>query len=338
MEPPAQAAGVASKPADVAVVIPAYNAESLLPPTLASVAAQSVQAATVVLVDDRSLDETAAVAASWRDHLPLSVLRTDRNLGPGGARHVGITSTSTSLVALLDHDDYWFPDHLESMLACYRSAAGPVIVSGNPMDWVAGHSMAPSSLTREPLPPETAQLPALLRRNFVTSAALFPRELYDRVGGFRSEFVGTDDWDLWIRMVREGATVRRLSHHTLLYRLSEASMSSNVPEKELRFVDQELAVLLAAVAESRSSEERAAARQGLRRLRARKQFLLARSFALEGRTGPARLAALKGLTGDRRSVLRSAAIAVAPSSAIRWRAARQERRRGTQSTDPTLLS
>jgi len=332
------ATGVGNEPADVAVVIPAYNASSLLPATLASVAAQTVQAATVVLVDDRSVDDTAAVAASWRDRLPLSVLRPDRNLGPGGARHMAITSTSTSLVALLDHDDYWFPDHLEAMLACYRSAAGPVIVSGNPMVWVAGHSVAPSPLTTTPLPPEPGQLPALLRRNFVNSAALFPRELYDKVGGFRSEFVGTDDWDLWIRMVREGATIRRLTHHTLLYRLSEASMSSNVPEKELRFVDQELAVLLAAVAESRSSEERAAARRGLRRLRARKQFLLARSFALEGRTGPARLAALRGLTGgDRRSALRSAAIAVAPSAAIRWRAARRERRRGTQATDPTLL-
>ena len=330
-------AGAGNQQADVAVVIPAYNARSLLPATLASVAAQTVQAAAVVLVDDRSADDTTAVAASWRDHLPLSVLRTEHNLGPGGARHLGIASTSTSLIALLDHDDYWFPDHLEAMLACYRSAAGPVVVCGNPMVWVAGHAVAPSPMTSEPLPPGPAQLPALLRRNFVDSAVLFPRELYDRVGGFRSEFVGTDDWDLWIRMVRGGATIRRLSHHTLLYRLSESSMSSNVPEKELRFVDQELAVLHAAAAESRSSEERAAARRGLRRLRARKQFLLARSFALEGRTGAARLAALRGLNGDRRSALRSAAIAVAPSAAIRWRAARQERLRGTQATDPTLL-
>jgi glycosyltransferase involved in cell wall biosynthesis len=332
------AGGVEHGPADVTVVIPAHNSSVLLPSTLASVAAQTVKPAQVVLVDDQSVDDTATVAASWQDHLPLSVVRTDRNLGPGGARHVGITSSSTGLIALLDHDDYWFPDHLEAMLACYQSVRAPVIVSGNPMIWIAGHSVAPSPLTNEPLPPDPVQLPAILRRNFVSSAALFPRDLYDQVGGFRSRFIGTDDWDLWIRMVRAGAAIRRVSHHTLLYRLSETSMSSNIPEKELRFVDEELAVLRAAAAESRSSVEQAAARHGLRRLRARKQFLLARSYALEGKAGQARLAALRGLTGDRRSALRSAAIALAPNLAIRWRAARRERRRGTRSTDPTLLS
>ena len=44
----------------------------------------------------------------------------------------------------------------------------------------------------------------ILRHNFVSIGALFPRVAYDEAGGFRDGVSGAEDWDLWIRMIRAG--------------------------------------------------------------------------------------------------------------------------------------
>jgi GT2 family glycosyltransferase len=321
--------GPEDRQADLAVIVPTYNAAAFLDQTLASVAAQTVRPRMVVVADDCSLDNTGDVARAWQDRLPLSVLQLEQNLGPGGARHKAIVSTNTSLIALLDHDDYWFPHHLESMLTWYGSCRG--IVSALALEWIEHHSIViPRGLPR-PLPSVELQLTALLERNYVSASALFSRELYDRVGGFRSDFRGTEDWDLWIRMVRSGAHVVRVPHYTLLHRLSQTSLSSSTePATELRFVAQELAVLATAAAESSSPRERKAVRRGLRHLGAKQHYFISRALALDGRLGKARIAAFGGLLGDGSIALRSAAIAMAPGLAIRRRQARADLRKAQQ--------
>jgi glycosyltransferase involved in cell wall biosynthesis len=310
--------------ADVAVIVPAYNAAGFLDQALASVAAQTVRPTVVIVVDDCSVDDTSEVAHGWQDRLPLSILRLDRNVGPSGARHEAIVSTNVSLLALLDADDYWFPDHLEAMLSCYEACPG--VISSNHLAWIAGRSTVIPSAARKPLPPVERQLTVLLQRNFVNAGALFSRELYDRVGGFRSQFRGTEDWDLWIRMARAGAPVIRVPQHTALYRLSRTSLSSSIdPATELRLVEQELAVLNIAAIESPSRSEQMAVRLGLRRLRAKRSYFIARSLAFDGRWSAARVTALGGLVGDRSIALRSAAITMVPGLAIRWRHARANR-------------
>ena len=307
--------------ADVAVIVPAYNAARYLNQTLASVVAQTVRPTLVIVVDDCSNDETSKVADSWQEHLPLSVIRLDRNVGPGGARHEAILSTDVSLLALLDADDYWFPDHLEVMLACYE--ASPGIISSNHLTWVPGRSTTIPSAARKPLPPLGRQLAALLHQNFVNAGALFSRELYDRAGGFRPQFRGAEDWDLWIRMVRAGAHVSRAPHHTLLHRLSHTSLSSSIdPVTELRLVEQELLVLTMAASESLSQSEQRAVQRGLKHLRAKQSYFIARALALDGRWLAARSTALGGLVGVRSIALRSAAITMAPGIATQWRHAR----------------
>ena len=297
---------VARQAGDLAVVIPVCNASRLVDQALASAAAQTVQPAAVLLIDDASTDDTSKVAAAWQGRLPLTILRTEASVGPAAARHQAISETDAPLVALLDPEDYWFPDHLESMLACY--ASGRDLITADPLPWISGRSVAVSPTAQKPLPPPGGQLAALLQGNFVSGAALFSRELYDQVGGFRSHFLEAGDWDLWIRMVRSGAKISRLAHCTLLYRLP----ASTVAPDELRQVDLELAVLTSAAAEAASADEQAAARRGLRRLRARRQYLVARSLAVEGKRYRARLTAVRGLAGGRRTALRSSAVLVAP--------------------------
>ena len=92
----------------VTVVVPARNAAATLAATLDSLLAQSIGPPRVLVVDDASEDDTAAVAlAAGAQHVLSGPGR-----GPGAARNVGILAATTPLIAFCDADDLWPPQRL----------------------------------------------------------------------------------------------------------------------------------------------------------------------------------------------------------------------------------
>ena len=153
----------------------------------------------------------------------------------------------------------------------------------------------------------------MLTENRLSISALFSRQRYEAVGGFRAQFRGTEDWDLWIRMVRAGAVVARPDHPTVLYRLSQGAVSSDDA-----MVAARKAVLDAAAAEG-GPEERAAIRIGGRHNRAAARLVESYALAAQGRTLAARWAGARAVRGIRPVALRGLAMAAAP----RWIAQRR---------------
>ena len=213
--------------------------------------------------------------------------------------------------ALVDADDLWLPDHLETMVAAYQRAPG--LVTAREFAWIRGRGIdlvRRRAKSRMPIDPKD-QLVALLQHNYV-SFGFFPRTLYERVGGFRSFLVG-EDWDLWIRMVRTGARLTEASHPTALHRVRPGSLSVDPAHN----VEHGIAVLTAAVAEAGSPWERAAAERGLRRLWAKKRYYDVYALASDGHPWRARLTAVRGPRGGGpKLTLGLAAMAVAPRTAV----------------------
>ncbi len=293
------------------MITPAFQAEATLDATLASVAAQTQLPDEVVIADDGSTDGTLAVARAWQARLPVRVVATGANLGPSGARAAAINASSSDLLALLDADDVFLTDHLELMAAAYATT-NDGLASADTLRWIPGRAISETPLSAmAPVPPPAKQLDWLLVANHLSIASLFSRARYESVGGFRPEFRGTEDWDLWIRMVRGGATVVRPSQPTLLYRLSEGNVSS-----EDRLVAAKLQVLDAAAREGSATEQRAIA-IGRRHVRAAAS--LNDAYAKAGGRG-ARLAGLRAMRGIRPVAIRGVAMALAPRYVARRRA------------------
>ena len=85
-----------------------------------------------------------------------------------------------------------------------------------------------------PIPAPDHQMLDILRHNFVSIGALFPRAAYEDAGGFRDGVSGAEDWDLWIRMIRAGLRVHGVAAPTLLYRVE--STGSQPSHRYLRHV------------------------------------------------------------------------------------------------------
>lgn len=301
---------------DVAVIIPAFRSGDVLHTALSSVAAQTVLPSEVIVADDASGDDTAEVARSWSEQLPLHVVVLDENRGPAGARAAAIERSTAPRLALLDADDAWLPDHLETMVASHDRHGG--LVTADAIRWIPGVALAPAGIAQAlPVPPPAEQRAAILDHDFVFVGTLFHREDYTAAGGFRDRFRGPEDWDLWIRMIRRGVAVHRPDHPTVLYRLRTGSVSTDT-----RMVDQERDVVVTAIEESDRDDDRARLTRTLRRVEARGALYDSYELARQGRPWAARQRAVQGLRGPGRVPIRCAAMVLAPRAAVRARDAR----------------
>jgi glycosyltransferase involved in cell wall biosynthesis len=311
---------------EFSVVIPAHNAAGTLNAALASVAMQTVPASEVVVVDDGSCDDTAAVARRWRSHLPLDVVVLRGTHGPGQARHAGVQCTTGPLLAFLDADDVWFPDHLE---LCDRARArrGGVIAARG-IRWEPGIEFALVTPPGSGHPPTDTQLEWLVRHHSFGMHVLLPRAVYEGVGGFDPEMEGVEDWDLWIRVVRSGVLLSRTHRASFFYRQHATNLSRNVElvgHAGLRLLDR--------LDRDLRPEERHDLRGALRESRARIALKLAYHHLDQGDARAARTWGARALPGPAGIRLRGAGVAVAPRVTERVRASRRARRlhRATQS-------
>lgn len=101
----------------VSVIVPVYNRASLLPDALDSVLAQTYRPIEVVVVDDGSTDDTAAVARAWaEDHAAPNFeprVYTQENRGGAAARNHGLVQSTGEYIQYLDSDDLLHPDKIK---------------------------------------------------------------------------------------------------------------------------------------------------------------------------------------------------------------------------------
>ena len=226
--------------------------------------------------------------------MPIRVLRLTINEGCSAARNAAVESTEADLIALLDIDDIWLPDHLAVLLTAYKERPG--LITANAMMWVEQEALGGRGWDdRRPVPPASQQIEQLLLDNYVFVGTLFSRDLWRRVGGFRFFSVGSEDWDLWLRMAAAGTVITRTRLPTALYRLRDDSASANDA-----LLDSEVEVLELFKSEHDDPRWHRAADASIRRRRAKQHLRASYEAAASGRLLSARLHAARSFRGSTR--------------------------------------
>ena len=205
--------------ASVAVVIPAHNAAPFLQVTIDSLQQQTVAPEQVVVVDDGSTDDTAAIA----ERNGVLCLRQDR-AGPGAARNRALASCKTEFVAFLDAEDWYALDKIERSLEHLQElgascvATDAWLVSGDRVERRRHHGrVVPTVLTLETL---------LAGNRVVNSTAVCRSEAARSVGGFDEspELIGVEDYDFWLRMAQR-EPISYLAEPLTFYRAHDDGLS-----------------------------------------------------------------------------------------------------------------
>jgi glycosyltransferase involved in cell wall biosynthesis len=184
----------------VSVVIPAYKHRAFIRQTLDSVFAQTFSDYEVIVVNDGSPDDTAAVLE------PLIAAGRIRyfeqpNRGQAVARNRGVDEARGEFVALLDDDDVWPADKLQWQVQLLRDRPDVGAVAGDRIWWDGG---AIPELARPETRPRLLTFESLFGGNPLASPGqvLIRKKHIESLGGFNQELWGSDDFDLWIRLSR----------------------------------------------------------------------------------------------------------------------------------------
>lgn len=198
------------------IIIPARNVANYIHESLDSVLAQSFQDYEVLVIDDQSDDSTLEIVNTYVSEFKpgqLKILSSppDHLPGPAAVRNTGIRSARGEIVAFLDADDMWVPEHLENAYRSFEKYPETVAYYGLAKAFDArtkvwsgllgwgpeGGNIGPFDAFQLMIQDDPAPLPTgCVRRKTVLA-----------VGGFEDRLLSAEDWWFWICVAKQGPFV-----------------------------------------------------------------------------------------------------------------------------------
>ncbi|MBI4430285.1 MAG: glycosyltransferase [Candidatus Omnitrophica bacterium] len=223
----------------VSVIITSYNRRAFLKEAVESVRAQNYAPLEIVVVDDGSDDGTGS---DYTHRTDLKYIRLEgadfasaekryprlpKSFGARGvsaARNAGIRSSTGELIALLDSDDFWKPEKIETQVRYFEENSGAMICQTEEI-WIRNGRRVNPRQVHKKFSGEIFN-PCLPRCVISPSAVMFKRSLLDRVGVFDETFPVCEDYELWLRvsakypvgLIPAPLTVKRGGHSDQLSR------------------------------------------------------------------------------------------------------------------------
>jgi GT2 family glycosyltransferase len=214
------------------VAMPAYNSAGTIEPAIESVLAQTRNDFELVVVDDGSVDETAARARRYESDPRVRVLSREHS-GLAASRNAAIEYGGGAVIAMLDSDDLWLPHYLEVMSETLEAhpEAGFAYTDAWVLDDATRRIRRTTAMTyQDPPDPPPAEprefLVQLLRANFVFAGAAVRRSALDAAGRYNERLWAGEDYELWLRIVAHGFRAVRAPGLLAVYRKSPGTLST----------------------------------------------------------------------------------------------------------------
>jgi glycosyltransferase involved in cell wall biosynthesis len=216
----------------VSILIPAYNAERYIKAALDSALMQDYPNFEVVVVDDGSKDKTWEIIQTYTDPRVRAIRQENQGITP--ARNRLFKEAKGDYIAYLDCDDIYLQGRISEPVAFLESHPEYALTYCEPIYFFDGQ---PDKLYRHSFKLYSGDevFPALLEHQFITNTTItFRREVYDKLGGYNPETGIVEDWEYFIRMVRNGYKIALLNEDLVRFRLRWDSNTNFARQVEIK--------------------------------------------------------------------------------------------------------
>jgi glycosyltransferase involved in cell wall biosynthesis len=202
------------------IILPVYNGQSTLERAIRSVVAQTFTAWELLTIDDCSTDDSPAILKAWAAKDPrIRLLHTSENSGQSAARNLGLRHAGGEMVCYLDQDDEFFADYLASIDQSHDK--GDVLVSHYDLVF----DDAPIGTPVRTWQPELLATSMFVQLIATPLGVAHRRGLIEKAGDFNELLWSNEDWDLWRRFARVGATFMFLESKSGRFHVRDQSQS-----------------------------------------------------------------------------------------------------------------
>jgi glycosyltransferase involved in cell wall biosynthesis len=191
----------------ISVIVPVYNGDRYLQEAIQSVLDQTYPAQEIIVIDDGSTDESAAIA---RQFSSVKVI-TQGQQGEAAARNHGIELATGEFIAFLDADDRWMPTKLENQVQAFTDNPLLDLVFTNVQQFIS-RELAPETQARLYCPPDpmVGKIPTtvMLRRSLFQRVGFLNPQL--TIGAFMDWFVRAEEIGINILTLPQTLAERRI--------------------------------------------------------------------------------------------------------------------------------
>jgi glycosyltransferase involved in cell wall biosynthesis len=219
---------------EVSVVIPAYNAGAYLRTAIESVLSQTLRPTEIIVIDDGSTDDTAEAAKSFGERVRYIY---QENRGSTFAKNRGLDEARGEFIATLDADDYFVSEtKLQCQVELIKQFADCGLVGSG---WTNVDKDGSKLENREPwrYAAKLDLTDAVVWSPLLSSVMLFRKDALRSVNGFARGLRIIEDYDIVIRLILAGYSVKWLPEITTAYRLHDGNITRNIPLMETEIED-----------------------------------------------------------------------------------------------------
>lgn len=219
----------------VSVIMPAYNGAAYIGTAIRSVLNQTEKNIELIVVNDRSSDNTASIIGNHKNDPRLIYIENGHNLGVAGSRNEAIKLARGAYLAFLDQDDVWLPSKLQIQLSVFESDTEIALV----------HSRTALIDNKGDLLPRYKNLEStefnncnarvttgnsfreiFIQNNIQVPTVVIKKSAFDELGPFNADIPGVDDYELWMKIALHHR-IGSIDTILALYRIHENQQSKN---------------------------------------------------------------------------------------------------------------
>lgn len=202
----------------ISIIIPCYNDAEYIEQAVLSALNQTYTNKEVIVVDDGSNAETKAVLKKLEPK--ITKLITQENKGQSTARNVGINEAKGEYILILDSDDFFEDTFCEKAIQ--------VLLNNNEVKIATCEAnLLFSDGSKEVYKPRGGSISNFIYSNGALGTSLFKKEDWQNCGGYdESMRKGFEDWEFFIRLLKNGGTVEVINEPLYNYRKRTNSTTS----------------------------------------------------------------------------------------------------------------
>lgn len=191
----------ASQKPILSVVMAVKNGLPFLKEAAESILAQTYKDFEFIIIDDASSDDSLVYLKGLKDKR-IKVIKNKKNLGLAASLNIGLKAAKGEYIARMDADDISLPQRFEKQINFFKAHKDYILVGAQVM-WMDKNNKLISGFD-VPLKDEDIRKKLIIRNQFHHAAVMFRKNDIEKIGSYRNNLDGIEDYDLWFRVIKKG--------------------------------------------------------------------------------------------------------------------------------------
>lgn len=198
----------------VSVVVRTHKRKEVLKETLKCLLNQTYDNFEVIVIEDGQPTAEKTVK-EFENKINIKYHATQTQVGRGKAANIGMDMATGEYICLLDDDDFYYPDYIQTHLAKFEETPQADFILSSIMAFENDvQSIEPYQYTHKKYYPvifdHITLMDMCVKCRVPLTGGMFKRSLYQLCGGMNEEIDGDEDWYMWLNFFAKG---KRANQH-----------------------------------------------------------------------------------------------------------------------------